>query len=1581
MADETWLIRIARHLAFPFVGVLLFWSIFSSSASAEEAYRFERMWPAIQQPWYFSEPPDVAVDRDGFVYVVDRFNHRIQKFTAGGQFVTRWGKQGSAAGELSFPDAACVDLDGSVYVIDGGNNRIQKYGPDGRFLLQWGTEGSAAGAFLHPSGIDVDSEGNVYVADRGNDRIQKFSPSGAYLAGWGEAGSDIGQFDSPSDVAVDRQGGIWVADSGNQRVQKFTSEGEYAGGWGKEVPLENGAEYWRPQTLALDPEGNLYIFDSSTQRILNFSKTGDYLRQFGKEGSGGDGEFMSGSGNGMAVGKDGTVYAADTAADRIHLFTPDGVFKGKWGSIGNGEGEFGVYAPSAIGIGPDGSVYTIEWFNREQVQKFSPDGLFLTRWGKEAVLNGGFDFNSASGIGVDSTGRVFVADRLNHRIIVFSADGSYLFSWGEKGDQAGEFNGPRDIAASPDGSLYVVDEFNARVQKFTAEGNFLLEWGSFGFGQGQFEYPAAVAVGPTGVVYVSDDLQKRVQRFTDQGVFLGEWGYEGLGIGDGGFAFDATMDLAVDEDGNVYVADTGNACIQVFDPEGNFLGAFGNKGSDVGQFLYPEGVAAGPDDRICVIDSGNHRVQCFQKMVLDSRSKAIVVAGGGPFPGNNLWDATQANANFAYRTLRYQGYAKEDIHYLSANTDMDLDGNGFADDVAGDATVENLEAAITVWAADADRLILYLVDHGGDRTFRMSAAENLTAADLDNWLDQFQTAAGASVILVYDACRSGSFVGELLPPPDRARITLSSTRPEESALFIDQGTISFSYFFWSHVFNGMSLGDAFTVAADSLQLTSSGQNPQLDTDGDGIGNEAADDIIGAQSVYIGNGTAVQGAAPEIVAVSPSRTIVGENAAPIVAEGVADPDGVVRVWAVIRPPSYDVSATDNPLKGLPSVELAAVGDGRHEGAYSGFHTAGTYTIAVYAQDRLGNTSAPMLTSVVVESPLRRRVVIVAGGDPADDVWPAVEAAVKGIYQAVRFQGYAEEDIYFLSPKVFAEGWDGAATLANIAFGLDQWADAGTRDLFVCLVGPGGVEEFYLSGGENLSATQLDLWLDELQARVPGVCGVFYDGSRSGSFLEHIAPPAGKLRVNIASAAGDETAYFQTGGAVSFSNFFWSRILNGADLYQAYLHARSAMRISFRNQRPVLDDSGNGIGGEKRDGAVARYIFLGSGVMLAADDPVIGDYSGTQAVSGGEAALIWAANVNGTAPIERVWAVVSGPVDDTGGAGTVAAPHETDLEHVAGTGRYEASFSDFPLYGTYTAAIFAKDADGNLSMPVETIVVREDGQDVYEDDDTAVQASIIPLNAENAQRHNFYGAADEDWVAFYALAGQSYQIHVDNPDPGCDPVVQLYGEGGGTPVSAPENAGSFGEKEGFSWPCPADGIYYARIGPYPENAAPVTAPAGYDLRVSRAIGGDIGTIRGRLLDADGIGMDGVVIRSNSNADPAITFGGGYFRAVLPAGVHLLSADLPGGNEFHREVGIEAEEMKVVQFSLVPVKGDVSGDYVLDLTDATIALQVLGEVVAGGQRVREDYALAGVDVDGDARVGMPEVIYTLQMVSELR
>jgi len=184
------------------------------------------------------------VAADGTVYVADTENDRIQRFSATGQFLGKWGSQGSSDGQFDYPYGVAVAPDGTVYVADYGNNRIQRFSATGGFLGKWGSQGNGDGQFDYPYGVVVAPDGTVYVADGWNHRIQRFSATGQFLGKWGSCGSGDGQFNYPEGMAVASDGTVYVADSGNYRIQAFgtayptTWRGEYfTNRWLAEAPV------------------------------------------------------------------------------------------------------------------------------------------------------------------------------------------------------------------------------------------------------------------------------------------------------------------------------------------------------------------------------------------------------------------------------------------------------------------------------------------------------------------------------------------------------------------------------------------------------------------------------------------------------------------------------------------------------------------------------------------------------------------------------------------------------------------------------------------------------------------------------------------------------------------------------------------------------------------------------------------------------------------------------------------------------------------------------------------------------------------------------------------------------------------------------------------------------------------------------------------------------------------------------------------------------------------------------------------------------------------------------------------------
>jgi tripartite motif-containing protein 71 len=242
-------------------------------------------------------PSSVAVASDA-VYVTEEAPHRLQKFTPDGKFVAKWGGDAPNGswlhGQFNRPSGVAVDAEDQVYVVDTYNHRIQKFRSTGAFVQQWGRHGSGAGELSYPWGIDVDSAlGRAYVSDWKNDRVQVFGLDGTFLTTFGRAGSGPGELHRPAGIAVDLDGNVAVADWGNNRVQVFSSAGEVVAvltGHGdrfsksalaslatradlaREREAAGGMhpfeQYFRqPTGLAFDGNGSLYVADTQRHRV------------------------------------------------------------------------------------------------------------------------------------------------------------------------------------------------------------------------------------------------------------------------------------------------------------------------------------------------------------------------------------------------------------------------------------------------------------------------------------------------------------------------------------------------------------------------------------------------------------------------------------------------------------------------------------------------------------------------------------------------------------------------------------------------------------------------------------------------------------------------------------------------------------------------------------------------------------------------------------------------------------------------------------------------------------------------------------------------------------------------------------------------------------------------------------------------------------------------------------------------------------------------------------------------------------------------------------------------------------------
>jgi len=175
------------------------------------------------------EPMGIAASAGGNLFVVEKGNGRVEKFSPTGAILANFGTPGSGEAQLKEPTAVAVAPDGSLWVADAGNNRIKEWTSTYTFVRSVGKEGSGNGEFKHPDAIETDSEGNVLVADQGNNRVQKFSSSGTFIARFGasEAGPGQFSFSDPVGIALNAKGNVWVTDPGHNQIQKWVPQAAF----------------------------------------------------------------------------------------------------------------------------------------------------------------------------------------------------------------------------------------------------------------------------------------------------------------------------------------------------------------------------------------------------------------------------------------------------------------------------------------------------------------------------------------------------------------------------------------------------------------------------------------------------------------------------------------------------------------------------------------------------------------------------------------------------------------------------------------------------------------------------------------------------------------------------------------------------------------------------------------------------------------------------------------------------------------------------------------------------------------------------------------------------------------------------------------------------------------------------------------------------------------------------------------------------------------------------------------------------------------------------------------------------------
>jgi tripartite motif-containing protein 71 len=263
-----------------------------------------------------------------------------------------------------------------------------------------------------------------------------------------------------------------------------------------------------------------------------------------------------------------------------------------------------------VAVDKDGNLYAVNG-GTSQVLKFDPTGKLLMQWGSKGTADGQFVMSGLQGadttgfVALDSQGNVYITE--NTRVQKFDSNGKFLAKWGKAGTGDGEFGLALAIAIDAQDNVYVVDINNTEIQKFDSNGKFLVRWGGPGPGPGQFNLPTSVAIDKDGNVLVAEARTGRLQKFDSNGKYLSEeslGSVDGLGMG--------PVALAVGDQGQLYIGEYANGRVNEFDSTGKLLASWGNTGPYKDQISEAGGLALGKDGTVYVGDAFNHRVLEYQ---------------------------------------------------------------------------------------------------------------------------------------------------------------------------------------------------------------------------------------------------------------------------------------------------------------------------------------------------------------------------------------------------------------------------------------------------------------------------------------------------------------------------------------------------------------------------------------------------------------------------------------------------------------------------------------------------------------------------------------------------------------------------------------------------------------------------------------------------------------------------------------------------------------------------------------------------------------------------------------------------------
>ena len=474
---------------------------------------------------------------------------------------------------------------------------------------------------FNPYGVAVDASDNVYISEEHGGRVMKCDSTGTCESLIGTAGvtfiSDEYLGTPAQHLSVDSSGNVFVAQRWTQRVSKWDASGNFIG--------EVEGDFSDPIGIAIDAADYIYVSDYGKHQVKIFDAVETLTATLGT-GSCGTSNDQFCYQLGIAVDNSGRIYVADTDNHRIQIFDPSFEYLGTLGTTGTcGLGSYEFCYPYDVEIGPGGEVYVADTENR-RVRVFSPyPALSLEATIGDPDGQAGTDndhFGFPTGVVVDGAGLVYIADNWFDRVQQFQKGSGYTFSYVRTYGVVEEpyltdgyhYNAPGSVMVDSSGNMLITEESGNRLIKLDEDGTLIFTIGNPGNCWGG-DYglcgPSDATTDDTNQIYIADTWNHRVQIFDSLGNYQSTLG---IGYGTGNYQFDGAHGVAVDKNDYVYVADVFNHRVQIYNSDHVYVGTIGvtdEPGTSNDQFNAPQGLAVDADGNIYVADTDNHRVQIF----------------------------------------------------------------------------------------------------------------------------------------------------------------------------------------------------------------------------------------------------------------------------------------------------------------------------------------------------------------------------------------------------------------------------------------------------------------------------------------------------------------------------------------------------------------------------------------------------------------------------------------------------------------------------------------------------------------------------------------------------------------------------------------------------------------------------------------------------------------------------------------------------------------------------------------------------------------------------------------------------------